>query len=99
MACSCSNAILDVAGTEIKFYHNTSTSEVSFNYLPICGVRPVYSSLQATAWIGTGILTVMTVVHFVVLFLYIRHRRQRQYEYGGLDSDATHQEESKPEAV
>ena len=97
--CSCSNAILYVAGTNIKFHHNISTSEVSFNYHPICAVRPVYSSLQVTAWIGTGILTVMTVVHYVVLCLYIRHNRQRQYEYGRLDSDATDQEESKPEAV
>ena len=55
--------------------------------------------MQATAWIGTGILTVMTVVHFVVLFLYIRHHRQGGYEYSQLETDATDQEDSKPEAV
>ena len=44
---------------------------------------------------------IMTVVHFVVLFLYIRHHRHHlgQDEYGHLDSDATDQEKSKAEAV
>ena len=57
----------------------------------------MYLPLQVTAWIGTGILTIMTVVHFVVLCLYVRRRRRRESSvpYGQLEADATVQEESK----
>ena len=62
-----------------------------------------YATLQATAWIGTGILAVMTAVHFVVLFMYVRrHNQQRRenvpYHHVPID-DPNDQEEPKIVAV
>ena len=61
-------------------------------YIPSRNILYV-SSLQATAWIGTLILALMTAVHIVVLLLYIRRHNQKRREenvpYGHLDKDST----------
>ena len=68
--------------------------------MPMLLLHSIFS-LQTTAWMGTGILTIMAVVHFVLVVLYIRHCRQQGREsgvpYSHLKAEATDQEESKTE--
>ena len=59
------------------------------------------SFLQTAAWIGTGILTIMAAVHFILVAVYIIHCHQQGREssvpYSHLEVVATDLEESKTE--